>query len=191
MIRRTKKECGIKLPPKDIIDINMCDCKQAYASTFEEIERYARVVNRKKFPYVVRFIDSLLAEGKRPVIFVHHKVLMSRVMNHYKDKTVNSYGGPNMYRRDEAVRKFQNKEVPMIVCSLQASSTGITLTSSDTAVFLEYLWSPAVSQQAQDRIHRLTQTKPVTIYNLYCAESVEMQKNLHSYAKELNMEGIL
>ena len=91
----------------------------------------------------------------------------------------------------KAIDAFQDEDVPLIFCSLQASATGITLTSSDTAVFLEYLWSPAVSQQAQDRIHRLSQTKPVTIYNLYCPKSIEMQKGMRSYAKELDMKGIL
>lgn len=191
MIRRTKKECGIKLPRKTIVDVPMVECQQPYAETFKAIEMQQRRVNNLKFPYAVSFLDKLVLEGKRPVVFVHHRELMDKLIKKYKDKAVNIYGGQNMYQREEAVRRFQNEEIPLIICSLQASATGITLTSSDTAVFLEYLWSPAVSKQAQDRIHRLSQTKPVTIYNLYCPGSIELQKELRSYAKELDMKGIL
>ena len=191
MIRRTKKECGIKLPPKKIVDVPVVECKQSFAESLQEIEEQTQVVNRLKFPYSIKFIDDLLAKGKRPVVFVHHRDLMRKLAKHYGKKAVKITGGQSMENRQKAIDAFQDEDVPLIFCSLQASATGITLTSSDTAVFLEYLWSPAVSQQAQDRIHRLSQTKPVTIYNLYCPKSIETQKGMRSYAKELDMKGIL
>lgn len=191
MIRRTKKECGIKLPQKKIVDVPVVEYKQSFAESLQEIEEQTQVVNRLKYPYAIKFIDGLLAKGKRPVVFVHHRDLMRKLTKHYGKKAVKITGGQSMENRQKAIDAFQDEDIPLIFCSLQASATGITLTSSDTAVFLEYLWSPAVSQQAQDRIHRLSQTKPVTIYNLYCPKSIEMQKGMRSYAKELDMKGIL
>ena len=191
MIRRTKKECGINLPPKQIIDVPIVECTQPYASTLQDMELQQQEVNNIKYPYAIDFISNLLQNGKRPVVFVHHKKLMKDLMNKYRDIAVNIYGGQTAEERECSVRMFQNREVPLIFCSLQASATGITLTSSDTAVFLEYLWSPSISKQAQDRIHRISQTKPVTIYNLYCPKSIESQKEIRSYVKELDMEGVL
>jgi SWI/SNF-related matrix-associated actin-dependent regulator 1 of chromatin subfamily A len=191
MIRRTKDECGICLPRKQIIDIPIAEIKQPFATTFKEMEEQQKKVNEEKFPMAIDFINNLLYNGKRPVIFVHHRDLLFKIFEQYKDIAVGIYGGQDMYKREEAVRKFQDKEKAVIVCSLQASATGITLTSSDTAVFLEYLWSPSVSKQAQDRIHRITQDRDVTIYNLYCKDSIEMQKGIRRFVKELDMEGIL
>lgn len=190
MLRRTKRQCGIRLPKKTVLDIPMVECKQRYAETLEEIEKFSRKVNNTKFPYAVKFIKDLLSSGKRPVVFVHHRYLMQKLKERFPD-SVQILGGQSAEERQASVDSFQNEEVPVILCSLQASATGITLTSSDTAVFLEYLWSPAVSQQAQDRIHRLTQTKDVTIYNLYCPGSIEEQKGVRSLAKELDMKGVL
>lgn len=191
MIRRTKEECGINLPPKQIIDIPIVECAQPYASTLQDMELQQQEVNDIKYPYAIDFINNLLQNGKRPVVFVHHKNLMKDLMNKYRNIAVNIYGGQTAEERECAVRRFQNEEVALIFCSLQASATGITLTSSDTAVFLEYLWSPSISKQAQDRIHCISQTRPVTIYNLYYPGSIESQKEIRSYVKELDMEGVL
>lgn len=191
IIRRTKKECGIKLPKKEIIDVPVVPVEQPHAGSLEEIERQQQYVNNIKFPYAVKFIDKLLSEGKRPVVFVHHRSLMRQLLNNYTGKAVAIYGGQKMIDREAAVMRFQEGKYPLIFCSLQASATGINLTSSNTAVFLEYLWSPSVNEQAQDRIHRLSQSRDVTVYNLYCPGSIEMQKDLRSYIKKLDMEGIL
>ena len=40
MIRRTKKECGIKLPRKTIVDVPMVKCQQPYAETFKAIVNF-------------------------------------------------------------------------------------------------------------------------------------------------------
>lgn len=191
LIRRTKESVGLKLPPKTVKDICIGDMEQEYASTFAEMEDYSRMVNKEKFPLAVEFINNLVGNGKRPVIFVHHKTLLNKFIRKYKDKCVAVYGGQTKEERQESVDRFQAGEISIIVCSLMASAVGLTLTSSDTAVFLEYLWSPDVSKQAEDRIHRLSQTKPCTIYNLYFNHSIEQQKLLTIHAKELRTEGIL
>lgn len=115
---------------------------------------------------------------------------MARLKETFKD-SVQIYGGQSVEDRNDAVEKFQNGEVPIILCSLQASATGLTLTSSRVAVFMEYLWSPSVSKQAQDRVHRISQTRDVTIYNLYCPQSIEEQQGMRSFVKELDMKGVL
>ena len=117
--------------------------------------------------------------------------LRNKFIRKYKDKCLAVYGGQTKEERQESVDRFQAGEIPIIICSLMASAVGLTFTSSDTAVFLEYLWSPDVSRQAEDRIHRLSQTKPCTIYNLYFNRSIEQQKLLTIHAKELRTEGIL
>lgn len=191
LLRRTKDDVGLKLPPKTIKNICVGDMKQEYASTFAEMEDYNRMVNKEKFPLAVEFINNLLEHGKRPVVFVHHKTLLDKLSDKYKGKCVSIYGGQNKDIRQQSIDDFQSGKVPIIICSLMASAVGLTLTSSDTAVFLEYLWTPDISKQAEDRIHRLSQTKPCTIYNLYMNGSIEQQKILTIYSKVLGMEGIL
>lgn len=76
--------------------------------------------------------------------------------------------------RDKVVANFQDpKGPPIIVVSLRAGGTGLTLTRADTVVHYDPWWNPAVERQATDRAHRLGQKKVVSVYRLICANSIE------------------
>ena len=49
----------------------------------------------------------------------------------------------------------------------------ITLTIGDVVIHLDPWWNPAVEAQASDRAHRIGQQRPVTIYRLVNAASIE------------------
>ena len=53
------------------------------------------------------------------------------------------------------------------------SREGLTLTASHTVVMFELDWNPAKMDQAADRVHRIGQTKPVSIYYLIALGTVE------------------
>jgi len=57
--------------------------------------------------------------------------------------------------------------------STRAGGLGINLTSADTVIFYEVDWNPTADQQAMDRVHRLGQTKQVTVYRMITRGSVE------------------
>ncbi len=78
--------------------------------------------------------------------------------------------------RGEVVSRFQNPEGPrLIVVSLKAGGTGITLTAADTVIYYDPWWNPAVMDQAADRAHRIGQTKTVHLIKLVCQNSIEEQ----------------
>jgi SNF2 family DNA or RNA helicase len=43
---------------------------------------------------------------------------------------------------------------------------GLNLSAADTVIFVENDWNPFVDMQAMDRVHRIGQQNPVTIYRL-------------------------
>ncbi len=76
--------------------------------------------------------------------------------------------------RDKVVAAFQDPSgPPVIVVSLRAGGTGITLTRADTVIHYEPWWNPAVEEQATDRTHRIGQLHPVLVYRLICSDSIE------------------
>jgi SNF2 family DNA or RNA helicase len=78
--------------------------------------------------------------------------------------------------RGEVVSRFQDPEGPrLIVVSLKAGGTGITLTAADTVIYYDPWWNPAVMDQAADRAHRIGQTKTVHLIKLVCQNSIEEQ----------------
>jgi len=77
--------------------------------------------------------------------------------------------------RDRAgpISRFQSGAVPVFLISLKAGGRGLNLTAADTVIHYDPWWNPAVENQATDRAHRIGQTKPVFIYKLIAAGTVE------------------
>ncbi|KAL0578571.1 putative ATPase [Marasmius crinis-equi] len=79
---------------------------------------------------------------------------------------------------------FQNggddpKAPQLFLLSTRAGGLGITLTAADTVIFYDQDWNPQMDAQAQDRAHRIGQTKPVLIFRIVSAHTIEtkiMQK---------------
>ena len=75
--------------------------------------------------------------------------------------------------RGDRVARFQRGEAPVFLVSLKAGGVGLNLTAADTVIHLDPWWNPAVEQQASARAHRIGQHKPVTVYRLVAAGSIE------------------
>jgi superfamily II DNA or RNA helicase len=88
--------------------------------------------------------------------------------------------------REAAVAAFQAGEGEVFLLSLKAGGVGLNLTAADYVIHLDPWWNPAVEQQASDRAHRIGQTRPVTVYKLVLAGSIEEQiLALHGSKREL------
>jgi SNF2 family DNA or RNA helicase len=95
-------------------------------------------------------------------------------------------GSSSSKSREAAVDAFQAGVGDAFLLSLKAGGVGLNLTAADYVIHLDPWWNPAVEQQASDRAHRIGQTRPVTIYRLVLAGSIEEQiMGLHGQKREL------
>ncbi len=78
----------------------------------------------------------------------------------------------------------------VFLLSTRAGGLGINLTSADTVIIYDSDWNPQVDLQAQDRCHRIGQTRPVCVFRLVMANSVE-GKILNVANKKLKMERLV
>jgi SNF2 family DNA or RNA helicase len=80
--------------------------------------------------------------------------------------------------RDRAgvVSGFQDPNgPPVMLISLKAGGTGLTLTRADHVFIVDPWWNPAVEDQAGARAHRIGQERPVLHYRLVAKDTVEEQ----------------
>ncbi len=76
--------------------------------------------------------------------------------------------------RGEVVSRFQADDgPPVMLVSLKAGGSGLNLTAADHVFLCDPWWNPAVEAQAADRTHRIGQTRPVFVYRLVAADTVE------------------
>lgn len=78
--------------------------------------------------------------------------------------------------RTEAEDGFQDGEIDVLIGTIAAMGEGVTLTSADTAIFIERHWTPARNEQAEDRLHRNGQKNAVTVLILEAEDTVDTGK---------------
>lgn len=84
------------------------------------------------------------------------------------------HGGLNQEQRADIVSRFQADDGPKaLVLSLKAGGTGLTLTRAADVIHFDRWWNPAVEAQASDRVHRIGQTRTVTVTTLTTGSTVE------------------
>lgn len=83
-------------------------------------------------------------------------------------------GRMNRKKRDQSLETFANDPtVPIILVSIGAGGLGLNLTSANKAYVMEPQFNPAAEAQAVDRVHRLGQTREVTIKRFVMRNSFE------------------
>lgn len=75
--------------------------------------------------------------------------------------------------RTKRVAAFQRGEGEVFLISLKAGGFGLNLTMADYVLIVDPWWNPAAEDQATGRAHRMGQLRPVTVYRLVTAGSVE------------------
>lgn len=83
-------------------------------------------------------------------------------------------GSVKVEMRQRLVDKFNhNKKIFCFISSTRCGGIGINLTGADCVIFYDTDWNPAMDKQAQDRCHRIGQTKTVHIYRLISVNTIE------------------
>ena len=76
--------------------------------------------------------------------------------------------------RTEQQDKFMNDDTcKVIVGTIGAMGTGLTLTAGSTVIFLDEPWNKALFDQAVDRAHRIGTKNNVTIYSIMCRDTID------------------
>lgn len=83
-------------------------------------------------------------------------------------------GGVPSNRRQLIVDQFNSDaNIKVLLLTTKVGGLGLNLTGADTVILLEPDWNPFIDIQAQDRAHRIGQTKAVNIYRLITSNTIE------------------
>ena len=139
-----------------------------------KLEKAANVQESAKLDLLMSMLSNLIEEGRRVLVFSQFTGMLDLIAQALQKAGID-YVLLTGDTKDRAtpVRRFQNGEVPLFLISLKAGGVGLNLTAADTVIHYDPWWNPASENQATDRAHRLGQDKPVFVYKLIVAGSIE------------------
>lgn len=123
-------------------------------------------------------VATNLDTGDPTLIFTQYRATGDLLVRHLAEQFgVDApffHGGLDADQRAGIVTAFQSPDgPPVLVLSLRAAGTGLTLTRAADVIHFDRWWNPAVEAQASDRAHRIGQTRTVTVTTLTSTTSVE------------------
>lgn len=128
-----------------------------------------------KISVLLEQLQQISAEGHRSLVFSQWTGLLDLIEPHLQSEGLSYLRiDGSSKNRGEIVAQFQaDNGPPIMLVSLKAAGTGLTLTAADHVFLMDPWWNPAVEDQAADRAHRIGQTKPVFVHRLVAEQTVE------------------
>ncbi|XP_072280863.1 lymphoid-specific helicase [Pyxicephalus adspersus] len=147
-----------------------------------------------KFLILDRMLPEMKKRGHKILIFSQMTMMLDILMDYcyYRKFNFCRLDGSMAYaEREENMRNFNNDpDVFIFLVSTRAGGLGINLTAADTVILYDSDWNPQADLQAQDRCHRIGQTKPVVVYRLVTANTID-QKIVERAAAKRKLEKLV
>lgn len=146
------------------------------------------VTSSGKMLLLDRLLPSLFERGHKVLIFSQFKTQLDILEDYARDlrkwNVCRIDGSVAQDDRRQQIKEFNtNPEFMLFLLSTRAGGQGINLASADTVILFDSDWNPQQDLQAQDRAHRIGQTRPVVIYRLATKGTVEEDLLMSADAK--------
>jgi len=159
-------ESGIELPTRAV---------GGDSPHLNSIEILKQISVEGKMVAVEAWIQNFLDTTERKlIVFGIHRNVVEHLAARFDAPYI--HGGLDGEARQAAVNAFQyDPDVRVIVLNIQAGGVGLTLTAASDVAFVELGWTPGEHQQAEDRAHRIGQTRQVNIWYLIADQTIEVE----------------
>lgn len=129
-----------------------------------------------KLDFLMDELEEIIENNEKALVFSQYPIKTLQVIAP-KLEAFNpvTFDGSNTTReRDSIVQDFQNSdEHSILLMSIRAGGTGLTLTRANHVFHYDHWWNPAVVDQGTARIRRIGQTKTVFAHSIYTSDTVE------------------
>ncbi|KAG1661680.1 hypothetical protein FOA52_001957 [Chlamydomonas sp. UWO 241] len=130
-----------------------------------------------KLQEMAGLLRRLKSGGHRCLIFTQMSKmldLLEAFLNLHGHTYMRLDGSTKPEQRQILMQRFNtDPKVFCFILSTRSGGVGINLIGADTVIFYDSDWNPAMDAQAQDRCHRIGQTREVHIYRLVSDNTIE------------------
>ncbi len=154
------------------------------------------VFDSAKLDRMEDLVEEAIANEQKVIVFSNWTQMTDeicrRLLKTYPGGVTCITGDTNDFNRQSAVSRFQRDDTcKIIVGTIGAMGTGLTLTEGTVIIFVDEPWSRALYEQAVDRAHRIGQKNNITIYNLLTKDSIDERIHNIVYKKGVMSDFII
>lgn len=195
MLRRTRAQVLPQLPPKSYASLRVPMSESDTAAldrllkeggikvpeitetTLGRILRSAHIMAARKIlatakiKHALAWAETCEDAGEPVVVFSAHRAPVLAFQDRPGWRTIT--GDIDPAERTKIAAAFQAGELKGIAATIDAGGVAITLTRACLAMFVDLEWTPAANSQAEDRLMRIGQKRPVTIYRLTAEHALD------------------
>uniref|UniRef100_A0A9J7XWA1 DNA helicase n=1 Tax=Cyprinus carpio carpio TaxID=630221 RepID=A0A9J7XWA1_CYPCA len=151
-------------------------CKQYSSISSFQLEK-GLLFDSGKFALLTKVLTRLKEKGDRVVLFSQFTMMLDIVeilLKHLDHQFVRLDGSTPMAERIGLIDKYNtNHEIFVFLLSTRAGGQGINLASANTVILHDIDCNPFNDKQAEDRCHRMGQTRTVQVIKLISRDSIE------------------
>lgn len=126
-------------------------------------------------------LDESLASGLKVVVFSQYTRMLDIIEKYLEDNGIGwrgLRGGMSPGRRQRNIDAFNaDPQIAVFSASLLAGGVGIDLTGAQAVIHYDRWWTAAKEEQANARVHRMGQRRPVQVIKFVSADTIEEKIN--------------
>lgn len=128
-----------------------------------------------KMDRMVELVQEIVASGQKAIIFSNWESMTEVAREKLKSyNPAYITGATKTDERMKEVDRFQNDDkCKVIIGTIGAMGTGLTLTAAQNVIFLDSPWNMALKAQAEDRAHRIGTKGAVSVITLCCRDTID------------------
>ncbi|CAN6251747.1 unnamed protein product [Urochloa humidicola] len=152
-------------------------------------------VESSKISVLLQELEVLRSSGAKSIVFSQWTAFLDLLQIPLSRKNISFArldGTLNLQQREKVIKEFsEDRGILVLLMSLKAGGVGINLTAASNVFVMDPWWNPAVEEQAVMRIHRIGQTKTVSIKRFIVKGTVEERMEAVQARKQRMISGAL
>lgn len=133
------------------------------------------VTESAKMDRMVEMVDEITSMGQKAIVYSQWEMMTEvakKKLSQYNPAYIT--GSVKAGVRMAEVERFQkDPNCKVIIGTIGAMGTGLTLTAASNVIFLDDPWNRAIKDQAEDRAHRIGTKGTVRIITLVCKDTID------------------
>ena len=118
-------------------------------------------------------VEELVENGQKAIVFSNWTDMTAPAAQRLARFNPAIITGETKDRVAEQDKFMKDESCKVIIGTIGAMGTGLTLTAANTVIFLDSPWTRAAKEQAEDRAHRIGTKSNVNIITLVCKDTID------------------